>query len=172
MNENTSYFIRRNLVYLYIFLHTYVNVYLHILHNHIGIHIPAETKVTRVMLVIFLSFLWQNARQRDFGKEVLTLPLSVRVKSIIRIQGRGRRSTASWWHSFTVRNQRDEGWGYLTYPFSLIYSVWKPSLWKGPDLTSAAVFIKESRRQFWSQAGSMQGGQDLPALLMLGCYVP
>lgn len=95
MNENTSYFIRKNLVYLYIFLHTYVNVYLYILHNRIGIHIPEETKITRVMLAIFCHFYDKILDKRDFGKEVLILPLIVRVKSIIRMQGRGRRSIAS-----------------------------------------------------------------------------
>lgn len=55
-------------MYLYIFLHTYVNVYLHILHNHIGIHIPEETKVTRVMLVIFFVISMTKCLTKRFWK--------------------------------------------------------------------------------------------------------
>lgn len=84
-------------MYLCIFLHAYVNVYLHILHNHIGMQVPEETKVMRVMLAIFF-FVFSMTKyltKEIFEKEVLILPLSVRIKSIIRIQGRGRRSVAS-----------------------------------------------------------------------------
>lgn len=49
------------------FLHAYVNVYLHILHNHIGMHVPEETKVMRVMLAIFFCLFYDKILdKRDF----------------------------------------------------------------------------------------------------------
>lgn len=90
---------------------------MHILHTHVSTHVPEETIVKIDLLpTFFFHFCDRILDKSNFEKEGLILALSLRIQSLVRIQRRGR-SIGSWWPSFTVRNQRDGGWGYLTYPF-------------------------------------------------------